>query len=26
MAQGGGGKPEELGKALETLHDIIEEN
>jgi len=26
MAQGGGNKPEELGKALETLHDIIEEN
>jgi len=26
MAQGGGGKPEELGKALEALHDIIKEN
>jgi alanyl-tRNA synthetase len=26
MAQGGGGKPEELGKALETLHDIIKGN
>ncbi len=26
MAQGGGGKPEELGKALEALDDIIKEN
>jgi len=26
MAQGGGSRPEELGKALETLHDIIKEN
>ncbi|MCD6297299.1 MAG: alanine--tRNA ligase [Deltaproteobacteria bacterium] len=26
MAQGGGGKPEELGKALEALYDMIKEN
>ena len=26
MAQGGGGKPEELGKALEAVNDIIKEN